>query len=362
MTTKIGNEETPAALGFRLPAEWEPHEATWFAWPVNKRDWPGKYAPIPWAAAEIVRLVSRFEPVKVIVPNRKVQERAESKLDRAGARLDRVEFVRLKTERSWLRDSGPIFIVNDRLEKTVCLDWKFNAWAKYDNHAEDDRLARRLAKRLSLERIEPVANKEGETRRLVLEGGAIDTNGRGTILVVEECLLSDVQCRNPGLSREDLERAFADYLACGNVVWLDRGIVGDDTHGHVDDLARFVDPRTIVAAVERDPNDANFEALRINLKRLRAARDADGRPFHVVELPMPRPLFFEGIRLPASYANFYVANGLTIVPTFNDPNDREALKILADLFPEREVVGVHALDLVWGLGTLHCLTRDQPAV
>ena len=349
-----------SSLNLRVPAEWEPRAATWLVWPVNKKDWPGKFGPIPWVYTEIVRLLTKVEPVKILVPNKKIEKDAGERLDKAGASMERVEFVRMRTDRSWLRDSGPIFVADDQNKTVACLDWKFNAWAKYDNYKNDDTLAKRLAKRLNLKTIEPTAEIEGKQRRIVLEGGAIDVNGQGTILVTEECLLSDVQCRNPDLGREGIERAFARYLGCPNVVWLDRGIVGDDTHGHVDDISRFVNPTTIVTVMERDPNDENFEVLQLNQKRLQEARDAHGEPFQVVELPMPRPLVFEGVRLPASYANFYIATDLVLVPTFNDPSDREALKILANVFPERDVVGVHAVDLVWGLGTLHCLTRDQP--
>src|SRR5262249_6239395 len=198
-------------------------------------------------------------------------------------------------------------------------------------------------------------------RRVVLEGGGVDGNGAGLLLTTEECLLSDVQARNPGLSREDLEQVFADYLGVKKTLWLGRGIAGDDTHGHVDDLARFVGPRTVLTAVEDDPADENFGPLRENRERLRGMTDQDGRPLAGVELPMPDPVVFAGQRLPASYANFYIANTRVLVPTFNDPADRRALGILADLFPGRTVVGIHAVDLVWGLGTLHCLTQQQPA-
>ncbi len=354
---------TPAQLGYRMPAEWEPHAATWLAWPHNRDDWPGKFGPIPWVYAEIVRLLSRVERVNVVVKGGKMRRRAADCLDRAGVVLDRVEFVKAPTDRVWLRDSGPTFVINDRADedRVGLIDWRFNAWAKYDNYHRDNRLPRRLACRLGLRRWVPRVEIDGKPTRVVLEGGAIDVNGRGTLLTTEECLLSDVQARNPRLDRGALERVLADYLAARHVVWLGRGIAGDDTHGHVDDLARFVDPRTVVTVVESREADPNYEPLQENWRRLQEARDQDGEPLRVVALPMPAPVVFEGQRLPASYANFYIANGLVLVPTFNDPADREVLAILASLFPDREVVGIHAVDLAWGLGTLHCLSQQQPA-
>jgi agmatine deiminase len=347
--------EAPAKLGYRMPAEWGPHEATWLAWPHNGDDWPGKFAPIPWVYGEIVRHLTASEKVRLLVPNRQVQARAKRVLARCGADLSRVEYWRVPTDRSWVRDSGPLFLTTagGRLALT---DWKFTAWAKYPNWQQDDAVPRRINARLRL----PVWKPKVRGRPVVLEGGAIDVNGQGCLLATEECLLSRVQQRNPGLGREEYEQVFADYLGIRKVLWLGQGLAGDDTHGHVDDLARFVGPRTVVAVVEMNRDDPNYGPLQDNLQRLRGMADQAGRPLEVVPLPMPAPLFFAGRRLPASYANFYVANSKVLVPTFNDSADRRALGILADLFPGREVVGIHAVDLVWGLGTLHCLTLQQP--
>jgi agmatine deiminase len=357
--------DTPRALGYRLPAEWEPHEATWIAWPHNRGDWPGRFGPIPWVYADFVRQLSRFEPVRILVQNGRIRRDAQERLERAAVDLDRVRFLRIKTDRSWTRDIVPSFVVRASAAEggpaAGLVDWEFNAWAKYDDFRHDDRLARRLAKLLGLPRWVPHAEVNGEPVRIVLEGGAIDTNGQGTLLTTEECLLSEVQARNPRVAREGLERVFSDYLGITHVVWLGRGIAGDDTHGHVDDLARFVGPHTVVAVVEPDPTDPNHEPLQENVARLRAARNQEGSPLEVVELPMPAPVVFEGQRLPASYANFYVANGVVLVPTFNDPADRVALRTIETLFPDRSVIGLHALDLVWGLGTLHCMSHEQPA-
>jgi len=357
-------DDAPARLGYRMPAEWEPHEASWIAWPHNREDWPGKFAPIPWVYTEIVRLLSRVERVNILVKGRTRKRRAADQLDASGVDLSRVTFLKAATDRVWARDTGPTFVVNDTAgtpeERVGLIDWRFNGWAKYGNHRRDDRIPRLLARRLNRRRWEPTAEIDGRPTRVVMEGGAIDVNGRGTLLTTEECLLSDIQGRNPGLGREGVERVFADYLGVSRVVWLAKGIEGDDTHGHIDDLARFVDEKTVVTVVERRGSDPNHERLQENLRRLGEARDQDGEALQVVSLPMPRPVVFEGQRLPASYANFYIANGLVLVPTFNDPADREALNVLATLFPTREVVGVHAVDLVLGLGTLHCLSQQQP--
>jgi agmatine deiminase len=353
----------PSHLAYRLAAEWEPHEATWIVWPHRRDDWPGKFAPILWVYVEIVRLLTRAEPVNILVNSRRQRRQAADRLDRGGVDLERVRFVRMPTDRGWTRDYGPMFVVNTSAAEPALgvVDWSFNAWAKYDDHARDNRVARRVAKRLGLPRWRPEVECDGRRKRAVLEGGAIDVNGRGTLITTEECLLGREQARNPGLDRGGYERLFADFLGVRHVVWLGRGIEGDDTHGHVDDLARFVDSQTVVTVVATRRDDPNFEPLRENQERLTEAHDQDGRPLRIVTLPMPAPVVFQGQRLPASYANFYIANGPVLVPTFNDPADREALATLAALFPDRTVVGVHAVDLVWGLGTLHCMTRDQPS-
>ncbi len=354
------NAKTPAQLGFQMPAEWERHEATWLAWPHNPEDWPGKFQSIPWLYAEIVRLLARNERVHLVVQNATAESRVKTILNRAGANLDQVSFHRWPTNRVWSRDSGPIFVRNAKGSIAIT-NWRFNAWAKYNDWQLDDRLPARAAKLLNLPAWEPTIEVARKPYRLVLEGGSIDTNGQGTLITTEECLLSEVQQRNPGVSREQLERAFHDYLGIEQVLWLNKGIAGDDTHGHVDDITRFVAPETIITAIEPDTTDYNHAPLAENIARLKAARTPQGKQYTIVELPLPRPVIFRGQRLPASYANFYIANGAVLVPTFHDPNDRIALNILAKVFPDREVIGIHAVDLVWGLGTLHCMTQQQPA-
>jgi agmatine deiminase len=352
---------TPYELGYRMPAEWEPHEATWLAWPHNHEDWPGKFHAIPWLYAEIIRLLAARERVHLVVEDARAGQRARGILRRAHANLDRISFHAWPTDRVWTRDSGPIFVRNAAGQVAIT-NWRFNAWAKYSDWHLDDQLPGRVAGLLGLPAWQPsFKHPDGAVQRLVLEGGSIDTNGAGILLTTEECLLSEVQQRNPGISRAQLEQAFRDYLGIEQVIWLNRGIAGDDTHGHVDDIARFVGSATIVAAVEPDTTDSNHEPLAENLARLKAARTLDGKQFEIVELPLPRPVVFRGQRLPASYANFYIANGLVLAPTFHDPNDRVALNILAEVFSDREVIGIHGVDLVWGLGTLHCMTQQQPA-
>jgi len=352
---------TPVALSYRMPAEWEPHEATWLAWPHNPEDWPGKFQAIPWLYAEIVRLLAAHERVHILVEDAKAELRVFGILERAGVNLDRVSLHEWPTNRSWTRDSGPIFVRNQE-GKVAITNWRFNAWAKYDDWPLDDQLPGHVTELLGLPEWQPMIElADGRKHRLVLEGGSIDTNGAGILLTTEECLLSEVQQRNPGVNRTQLEQAFHDYLGIDQVIWLNRGIVGDDTHGHIDDISRFVAPETILTAFEQNTSDPNYAPLTENLARLKAARTLAGKQFNLVELPLPRPVIFRGQRLPASYANFYIANNLVLVPTFHDPNDRVALNILAELFPDREVIGIHSVDLVWGLGTLHCMTQQQPA-
>lgn len=348
--------DLPAKQGFRMPAEWERHAATWLAWPHRESDWPGKFEVTPWVYAEIVRILSQQEPVNLLIRDASEAETVRDILNRAGADLTQVRLWPKPTDRSWMRDSGPIFVVDDRGSKAV-LDWHFNGWAKYPDWPADDLVPEFVANQFQLDRWQPMHRG----RRVVLEGGSIDVNGNGLMLTTEECLLSEIQERNPTFDRADYERVFADYLRVNKVIWLNRGVAGDDTHGHVDDLARFVNARTAVTVVERDERDENFAPLQENWDRLKSATDLDGKSLEIVPLPMPKAVWFDGTRLPASYANFYIANGVVIVPTFNDPADRVALGTLAELFPDREVVGIHCVDLVWGLGTLHCMTQQEPA-
>jgi agmatine deiminase len=344
-----------------MPAEWEPHQSTWIAWPHNHSDWPGKFAAIPWVYADFVRHLSRVERVNIVVKNAVEAKSARAILKRASVSLKNVAFHPWPTNRVWTRDSGPIFVRRQAgVDPVAVTNWRFNAWAKYSDWKLDNQLPERVAKKLRMKLFMPRIGHEGKPYHVVLEGGSIDVNGQGLMLTTEECLLSRVQQRNPSFSRKDLEKVFGDYLGVEKVIWLGSGIAGDDTHGHVDDIARFVATDTVLAVVEPRRVDPNHAPLRDNLKRLRAATDLQGRKLQIVELPMPRPVVFQNQRLPASYANFYIANRLVLVPTFNDPNDRIALNILAGVFPNREVIGIHCGDFIWGLGAIHCMTQQQP--
>jgi len=368
----------------RMPAEWEPHAATWLAWPHFRGDWPGKFEPIPWVYAEIIRNLSRHERVELIIRNQAEEKAARKLLSRAHAFSENIRFHRWATNRVWTRDSGCTFVISQEKapapakslspeefraggEKGVAahlipvrvisaIKWRFNAWAKYPNWQHDEKVGRLIATASDALQLHPTFGK----KRVVLEGGSIDVNGSGTLITTEECLLSRVQQRNPGMKKKDYEKVFAQYLGATNVIWLGSGIVGDDTHGHVDDLTRFVSPDAVVTCIDADPKSENYEALRENIRRLRDAATENGEPLAIIDLPMPAPVYFEGRRLPASYANFYIANGIVLVPAFNDPNDRVALDIMSDVFPDREIVPIYCGDLIWGFGAIHCMTQQEP--
>jgi agmatine deiminase len=388
----------PSELGLHMPAEWKPHAATWLAWPHHRGDWPGKFEPIPWVYTEIIRNLARHERVELIVSNAAAERQARKMLEKSDAPLTNVRFHRWPTDRSWLRDSGCIFVRQEGsdfsalqkqgseqnperaqhrgravLQRRVkpwrrrgalssvgnlqALTFRFNAWAKYSNHGLDQKIGTLMSQTAEAEPIRPMH----ENIRVVLEGGSIDVNGEGTILTTEECLLSKIQQRNPTMRRKDYERLFATYLGAPHTIWLGKGIAGDDTHGHVDDLTRFVNQNTVVTVVEQNRKDANYRPLAENLRRLKSASDQNGNPLNVIELPMPKAVIFEQRRLPASYANFYIANGVVLLPVFNDANDREALNTISQIFPTREVIPIYSGDLIWGLGTMHCMTQQQPA-
>lgn len=342
---------------FKLLPEWTNHEATWIGWPYNKTDWPGKFSPIPYVYAEIVKYISREEKVRVFVQTNDHQLKAEKVLKDSNGSLANVEFFIKKTDRGWLRDSGPMFVKD--ASKIIAIDFKFNAWAKYDDYKLDDKIPLFISDKLKLKRL--VAEHNG--KQVVLEGGSIDTNGKGTLITTEECLIDEkVQTRNPGFTKSDYFEVFKKYFGVTNVIWLGKGIAGDDTHGHIDDLCRFVTEDTVVLVSEENPSDENYTLLKENKERLQNIKLQNGSNLNFVPLPMPQPQIFKGQRLPASYANFYISNYAVLVPTFNDPNDKIALGILSEFFKDRKVIGIHSVDLVWGLGTLHCLTKEQLAI
>nr|WP_237702365.1 agmatine deiminase family protein [Opitutus terrae] len=343
--------DTPAVLGFRMPAEWEPQAAVWLSWPHNRKTWPGLFRPVPKAYAAFVAAISRYESVRINCAAT-LQPRARRLCERAGAVMERVAFFDHPTNDAWCRDHGPLFVRNDRTAEIAVTDWRYNAWGdKYPPYDLDNRIPPLIARRLKLRRFE---------NDMVLEGGSIDVNGAGALLTTEQCLLNPN--RNPHLTREQIERNLHDYLGVETMLWLGDGIVGDDTDGHIDDITRFFRADAIVTCVEPNRRDANHAPLKENLRRLKTFRTARGKSFEIVELPMPKPVAFRGQRVPASYANFLVVNGAVLVPNFRQPpRDREANAILAHCFAGREVVPVDAYDLIWGLGTLHCLSQQQPA-
>ncbi len=355
MSKNNASFKIPYELGYRMPAEWERHEATWLGWPHNKEDWPGKFLPIQWVYAEIVKRISKGEKVRILTQSKEHEQKAKSVLNSANVKLQNIEFFQFKTDRGWMRDSCPAFIKNK--EQVSLVNFKFNGWAKYPNHKKDMKLPEFISSKLNSLRFIPGHSN----RQIVLEGGSIDINGKGTLITTEECLLDEeLQTRNPGLTKKDYEEVFKNYLGVTNVFWLNKGISGDDTHGHVDDLCRFVNTSTLVLVQENNSFDANYKSLKDNKERIKDMRLEDGSKPEIVDLPMPEPVVFKGQRLPASYANFYISNSAVLVPTFNDPNDKSALGILSELITDRPVIGIHALDLVWGLGTIHCLTHEQP--
>jgi agmatine deiminase len=370
---KITETAAPAGLGYSFPAEWEKHEATWLGWPHNASDWPGKFETIPWVYGEMVRKISVGENIWLIVRHKADENVASRVFKHVGVDLRKIRFVTHPTNRGWTRDTGPVFVKKkigrdalprvqaDRqvslTNETAVVHFHFNGWAKYDNWRKDTKIPETAAKLLG----KKLFRAECDGKPFVIEGGGIELNGRGTLISTEECYLDPkVQVRNPGLGKKEIEATLKNYLGVKNIFWLAKGPEGDDTHGHIDDICRFVNAKTLVLVREKNPRDENYKPLAENWERIQDLRLEDGGKPEVLELPMPSPLYFDGVRLPASYANFYICNAAVIVPTFNDPNDRVALGILGELFRDRPVVGIHAVDLVWGFGSLHCLTQQQP--
>jgi agmatine deiminase len=339
----------------RFPAEWEKQQGLLLCFPHNGNDWPGKYGAIQWAFVEFIKKVALVETVFLVVADKKLKEKVEGMLETAHVNTKNISFIMHKTNRSWMRDSGPIIVKNDN--KREALNFNFNGWAKYNNFQLDKLVPSKVARHLNM----PLTQVTYKGKPVVLEGGAIDVNGKGTLITSEECLLHPtIQIRNKNFTKADYEAIFKEYLGISNVIWVGDGIIGDDTHGHIDDLCRFVNEDTIITVIESDPKSKNFKPLQDNLNRLKKAVLENGKSPKIVELPMPTPLLFDGIHIPASYANFLILNQYVLVPTFNDVHDRDALNIIANCFPTREVIGISAIDLIWGFGTLHCLSQQIP--
>jgi len=342
----MATTETPKSLGYRMPAEWEPHAATWLSWPHNRDSWPGQFDPIPQVWNDLVRAIAPHEPLHVLAGGDAPMRQARSMV----GDVPRVSLHDIRTNDAWTRDHGPTFLAGPPGSTPALVHWGYNAWGgKYPPFDDDERVPAAIAALLGFRRFEP---------GIILEGGAVDVNGQGALLTSEQCLLNPN--RNPHLNRQQVEAYLDEYLAAPCVIWLGEGIVGDDTDGHIDELARFVRPRTVLAANEPDPNDPNYKPLADNLRRLQLAKDEQGRTLEILTLPMPRPVFFGEHRLPAGYCNFYIANGLVIVPQFGDPADRVAIETLGRVFPDRRILGLGAVELCWGLGAFHCITQQQP--
>lgn len=339
----------------RFPAEWEAQEGVLLCFPANGNDWPGKYGAIQWAFVEFIKKVAEDQKVFLIVADKVLKSKVSGMLETATVKMANIDFIIQKTNRSWMRDSGPIIVKQGT--KREALNFNFNGWAKYKNWQLDKLVPAKVAAHLAM----PVTQVTYKGKKVVLEGGALEVNGKGTLITSEECLLhTKIQVRNAGFSKTDYEVIFKEYFGVTNTIWLGDGIVGDDTHGHIDDLCRFVNEDTVVTVIENDPKDKNHAPLQENLKRLKKATLENGKPLKIIELPMPGKIIFDGLPLPASYANFLILNKKVLVPTFNDEQDRNALRILAECFPDRQIIGVNCIDLIWGFGTLHCLSQQIP--
>ncbi len=336
-----------------MPAEWAPHRATWLSWPHNRETWPAHLEKVREVWLQMIRALTPHERVYLLVNDEAAELDVTLRLKRAGVVTENVTLLKIATVDVWMRDYGLTFVTRDSNDQPLaCNDWIFNGWGgKYQAYEDDDRVAREIARLLNI----PVFAHE-----IILEGGSIEVNGAGTCLTTEQCLLN--ANRNPHLSRSQIEERLKESLGVSHVIWLDEGIVGDDTDGHIDDIARFVDPTTVLCAVESNAKDENYGFLQNNFERLQGATDQNGKKLSVVALPCPAPVYDDGARLPASYANFYIANGIVLVPVFDDPSDGKTLGILQELFPQRKVIGLRCNEVVAGLGALHCVTQQEPAV
>ena len=347
---------------FRMPAEWEPQKSVWISWPHNKNDWPGMFEKIPNVVGKIIKYLANHQRIDLLVNTNKIMYEARKKLKRTGCKLSNIKFHKIKTDRLWLRDSGPIFLINKKTRKKIMLNFKFTAWSKYKNFRNDNKINYQIGKYLNIKSILPKKINSKKFEKVVMEGGAFDTNGSGSILLTKECLLSSKQERNKGFKKSDYESLFSKYLNTKNFIWLNKGIVGDDTHGHIDDIARFVSKTTIMIADENNKSDKNYKSLKENIKILRKSYDEDGKKFKIIKIPMPSPIFIKKTRVPASYLNFFISNKIVLVPIFNVKEDKKVLKIFRKFFTKRKVIAVDCSDLIWGFGAIHCMTQQEPII
>ena len=340
---------------YRMPAEWETQKSTWIAWPHNKEDWPGKFNEIPRVFGKIISELSKFQLVNILIKDKSDQKKIIFFLKICGANIKNIRLIVCKTDRAWTRDFLPIFIKNEK-KKNILSKWEFNGWAKYKNFKNDNVAYSKIRRFRKISIIKPKYNN----KKIILEGGSIDVNGKGLLLTTKQCLLSKVQQRNKGLKKGDYNQIFKKYFGAIKVIWLNKGILGDDTHGHIDDIARFIDKNKIFLAIENNKKDKNFINLKENLNIIKKFKKENKEKFQIIHIPMPSPKFIDGIRLPASYLNFYIANKVVLVPCFNDPKDKIVFKIFKKHFKNRKIIPIDSSILVWGFGTIHCLTQQEP--
>jgi len=339
---------------FRMPAEWEKQDSTLIAWPHNKDDWPGYFENIPAVFAKIIANISKVQKVKLLIQTSKNKLKIVKLIKRFNGKIKNIKIIIKKTDRVWTRDSGPIFIINKNKDKKIALDWKFNAWAKYPNFKNDNSITQKIYNEQNI--LKPLF----KNNQIVLEGGSIDVNGNGLLLTTKECLLSKVQQRNPKINKINLEKIFNKYLGIKKTIWLNKGILGDDTHGHIDDIARFVGPNTVFLANEKNKKDKNFKILDENLKILKKSKNLNNKKIAIVKIPMPKPIYIDNTRVPASYLNFYIANKIVLLPIFKDRNDKKVINIFKKYFKNRKIIPINCLDLIWGFGAIHCMTQQEP--
>lgn len=356
MDKMIGNTD------FRMPAEWEKQDSTWLAWPHNKNDWPGLFAKIPDVFREIISSISKYQKVNLLVQDRAQVKKIQKYLNQKNIRLSNVRIHIIQTNRVWTRDTGPIYLINKKKREKIILNWGFNAWAKYKDYQHDNLVPLEIAKIQNIQSITPMVAGKKNSMPFVLEGGSIDVNGQGTLITTKECLLGAVQQRNPGLSKKKIETVIAKHLNIKKFIWLNKGIVGDDTHGHVDDITRFFDTNKIFTAIEHNKKDKNYGPLQENLKILEKSTNQDNKKNEIIEIPMPKPLYIKKTRVPASYLNFYFANNVVLVPVFEDKNDEIALNIIQKNIKNRKIIPINCKDLIWGFGAIHCMTQQEPSV
>ncbi len=354
--------KNPSLKGFRMPGEWEVQKSVWIVWPNNKKDWPGLFDNIPRVVSEIVCNLSISQKVNLIIKNRKEKIKIKKILKKFKNNLSNIKFYSIPTNRIWIRDTGPIFLVNNKTGDKIILNFRFNGWSKYKDYQKDDKINNKIIKLIKIEKIDPTIKLKNKLKKIVLEGGAIDVNGKGSAILTRECLLSKVQERNPGVSRSNLEKCLRKYLNLKNFIWLNRGIKGDDTHGHVDDVTRFVSPNTIMTAIEKNKKDKNFKHLKENLKILKESRNINGKKFKIIQIPMPKATYINKVRVPASYLNFLIANKIVLLPVFKDKQDKKVLSIFKRFFKKRKIIPINCTELIWGFGAIHCMTQQEPLV